>query len=333
MKSHTMSPLVSVIIPNYNHERFLAERLNSILGQTFQDFELIILDDASKDNSARVIQEIIAQHPHRLVQNRVNSGCPCAQWIQGILMAKGRYIWIAESDDTCETSFLDQMVTSLQNGGVLSYCRTKAIDSKGNPISGQQFWPDTFDSTRWKSSFLLSSRNLCRNFMARGNVIANASSVVFLKPTSDVLKKLAEATRGTRFTGDWLFWCHFLMLTPGLVSFESRELSGFRFHDQTTRKVESLGSVNRSKERQRFFEYSCAVKSILRVTRPWPRGYWLQLAARGYWDWIFSEYLFRFQPKPHEKLFITALHGPLRLGLYLRLLSSRSRQFRYWGSF
>jgi glycosyltransferase involved in cell wall biosynthesis len=332
MKSHTMNPLVSIILPNYNHGRFLAERLESILGQTFQDFELIILDDASEDNSVEVIQETIAELPHRLVLNKANSGCPCAQWIQGILMAKGRYLWIAESDDACETTFLSKMVSSLQNGTVLAYCRTKAIDREGNSISGQRFWPDTFDSNQWKSPFSLSSRNLCRDYMVRGNIIANASSVVFQKPTKIVLEQLANATKGTRFTGDWLFWCHFLMLTGGMVHFDSTELSSFRFHDQTTRNIDGPGGVNRSKERQRFAEYSRAVNLILKVTRPWPRFHWLHLAASGRWDWIFSEYLFRFQPKPHEKIFIVAMHGPLRLGLYVRLLTSKRKQFRYWSS-
>ena len=57
-----MSPLVSVIIPSYNHEKFLKERIDSVLNQTFQDFELIILDDLSPDNSREIIESYRA-HP------------------------------------------------------------------------------------------------------------------------------------------------------------------------------------------------------------------------------------------------------------------------------
>ncbi len=55
MKSYTDNPLVSVIVPNYNHSKYLSERLSSIINQTFQDFELIILDDASTDDSLEII--------------------------------------------------------------------------------------------------------------------------------------------------------------------------------------------------------------------------------------------------------------------------------------
>jgi glycosyltransferase involved in cell wall biosynthesis len=57
MKEIMNNPLVSVIIPNYNHARFLDERIQSILNQTYQNFEVIILDDKSSDNSVEVINK------------------------------------------------------------------------------------------------------------------------------------------------------------------------------------------------------------------------------------------------------------------------------------
>ena len=52
-----MTPIVSVVIPNYNYARYLDERINSILNQTFSDFEIILLDDASTDNSIEIIDK------------------------------------------------------------------------------------------------------------------------------------------------------------------------------------------------------------------------------------------------------------------------------------
>ena len=69
-----------------------------------------MLDDASRDDSLAVIWERLRAHPHRLVCNAVNSGQPCSQWLKGMDMATGRYIWIAESDDTCSPLFLERMV-------------------------------------------------------------------------------------------------------------------------------------------------------------------------------------------------------------------------------
>jgi glycosyltransferase involved in cell wall biosynthesis len=319
------TPLVSVIVPNFNHAPFLGERLRSILSQTFQNFELIVLDDASPDDSLAVIQEQLKDHPYQLLVNASNSGQPCSQWLAGIWKASGRYIWIAESDDTCSPFFLERLVAYLDQGSVLAYCRTTSIDASGTPILDQTFWPDAVDPDRWQSSFTIRAADLCRDFMDRGNVIANASAVVFCKPDEALLQVLGPLTAGRRCTGDWLFWAHYLMRMGGSVSFEAEALSCFRNHDQSTRTIES-----RRRERLRFAEYSSAIASVLRINRPWPRCRWHAVATSGGWDWILYEYLWRYKPSRAEKLWISILHGPLRLGIYARLLQSQVLRRRYW---
>src|SRR6187431_17527 len=98
-----MLPKVSVIIPNYNHADFLMQRIVSILNQTYQDFELIILDDCSSDKSREIIEHY-RTHPKvsHIVYNAENSGSTFKQWKLGLDYAKGDWIWIAESDDYCE---------------------------------------------------------------------------------------------------------------------------------------------------------------------------------------------------------------------------------------
>ena len=76
-------PLVSVVVPNYNHARFLPERFLSIRSQTFKDYELIVLDDASSDHSLEVIRNELSDLPHTLMTNDRNSGSPCSQWLKG----------------------------------------------------------------------------------------------------------------------------------------------------------------------------------------------------------------------------------------------------------
>ncbi|MCT0206793.1 glycosyltransferase family 2 protein [Synechococcus sp. CS-1332] len=324
MKRSDQAPLVSVIVPNYNHGAFLAERLQSILSQSFQDFELIVLDDASGDDSPTVIRQQLSQHPHRLVCNALNSGQPCSQWLSGMEMATGRYIWIAESDDTCSPVFLERMVSRLEGGSVLSYCRTTSIDATGDPITPQSFWPDQVDPDRWQHSFTIAAVDFCRTYMARGNVIANASGVVFRQPDRALLRALRLRTAGRRCTGDWLFWTDYLMRMGGTVSFDNEAHSGFRCHDRSTRST-----VSRSQEKLRFAEYSSTITSVLQMTRPRPGGHWHDVATSGGWDWILYEYLWRYQPSLAEKLLIRILRGPLRLGLYLRLLQSPLLRRRY----
>ena len=107
-------PLVSVIVPNYNHAPFLRLRLDSIFNQTFQDFEVIILDDCSTDNSKEIIEEY-RNRPQvsHVVYNETNSGSPFKQWAKGFDLAQGEYIWIAESDDWAELAFLEVFISVL----------------------------------------------------------------------------------------------------------------------------------------------------------------------------------------------------------------------------
>lgn len=116
------TPLVSVIVPNYNHARFLDERMESILGQTFQNFEVIILDDLSTDNSREVIEKY-RNDPHvsQIVYNEQNSGSPFKQWNKGFRLAKGKLVWIAESDDSCEPTMLERLVRCFEQHPDLSY--------------------------------------------------------------------------------------------------------------------------------------------------------------------------------------------------------------------
>ncbi|HVB58282.1 MAG TPA: glycosyltransferase family 2 protein, partial [Candidatus Acidoferrales bacterium] len=92
-------PTVSVIVPNYNHARFLRKRIDSVLQQTFQDFELILLDDCSTDDSRSILSSYAGDPRIRIEFNDANSGSTFKQWNKGVRLARGKYVWIAESDD------------------------------------------------------------------------------------------------------------------------------------------------------------------------------------------------------------------------------------------
>src|SRR6185312_2167115 len=118
-------PIVSVIVPNYNHAKFLDQRIDSIINQTYQQFELIILDDCSTDNSREIIEQY-RMHPKvsKIVFNEVNSGSPFEQWEKGIGLATGEYIWIAESDDYADERFIESLMAliKIEPETGLAYC-------------------------------------------------------------------------------------------------------------------------------------------------------------------------------------------------------------------
>ena len=116
-------PLVSVVVPNYNYKRYLNLRIQSILQQTYQNIELILLDDASTDGSEEVLSDYQghAKVSHILL-NEHNTGNPFKQWFKGMQLAKGKYIWIAEADDLCELTFLEKVVPLMEKYQQAAVC-------------------------------------------------------------------------------------------------------------------------------------------------------------------------------------------------------------------
>lgn len=190
-------PKVSVIIPNYNHAAFLAQRIDSVLNQTYTDFELIILDDCSADSSSAVIAEY-RSHPKlaHLHFNKKNSGSPFAQWIKGIELAAGEYIWIAESDDWCEPHFLEKMMVYAERFPTTSLLYSDTILVEDQVAAT---W-----KPRLKDDFqFFADRQLLKQKLFNALQINNASAVVFKR--NEALKHLTGLAQYKKH-GDYFFW-------------------------------------------------------------------------------------------------------------------------------
>lgn len=227
-------PEVSVIIPNYNHASFLRQRIDSVLNQTYQDFEVIILDDCSTDNS-RVIIEAYRTHPKvsHVIYNHSNSGSTFKQWNKGAKLAKGNYIWIAESDDFCENSFLEVAVFNLtKNNCDLFYCMSKQVDSAGQILNNLEWWYKDLHKNRWKSSYISTSSEELRNYLIKKNTIVNASAVVFRK--NELVNGFLSNIVDFKYCGDWLFWLQYLHKSSK-ISYSQKTINYFRTHSNTTR--------------------------------------------------------------------------------------------------
>jgi len=321
-KTAVATPTVSVIVPNYNHACFLPERFASIRSQTMQDYELIVLDDASSDDSLAVIRRELAGVPHQLILNERNSGSPCSQWLKGIQHARGRYIWIAESDDSCSSCFLSTMLEYMDQGAVLSYCRSSTIDTFGEDVSNSSFyWPDAFDSKLWKTSFSLSSAQFCNDFLSRANVIPNASAVLFHRDLATSCMSIQATLNKLLFAGDWVFWYHYLSNTnDGRVRYTPNQHSWFRSHPGTTRAISS----DKARSRRHINEFCQIVTLIIRqqpeqLSTRWRRRIF---TPDWDWDWILVEYINRIRPSTLELLTGKYLHGPLRYSLLFRIICS-----------
>lgn len=228
-------PKVSVIVPNYNHAPYLRQRIDSILNQTYQDFELILLDDCSTDNSFEVLESYRANpHVMHIVYNEHNSGSTFCQWDKGIELAKGEWIWIAESDDWADPKFLEIMlnaVSSYPNCGLV-YCSSRLIDAAGNVTYSN----DLSDSEQIN---VFDGLGFINQKLSLHNNIWNASMMMFRKslyPNSEKRKFFENM----RYCWDWL--CYVMLSEQSDVLRVDKVLNNFRQHDgNVSRRAEKEG--------------------------------------------------------------------------------------------
>ena len=226
---------VSAIIPNYNYANYIIERIDSILMQTYPIYELIILDDCSKDNSVEVInkkiEKIKEEYPELKVSfivNEVNSGgCVFKQWKKGFDIATGDFIWIAEADDSAENNFVEELIKPFDDEDVvLSYCESARIDGENNLITLSSY--DLYDMCRtgeWKKSYIWSGDEENIYHLSVTNTILNVSSVMWRKADySEVFEKAGDF----RVAGDW--YIYYNILRGKKISWNAKPLNYYRKH-------------------------------------------------------------------------------------------------------
>ena len=113
MPTFQLYPAISVIIPMYNAERYVADCLNSLLAQTFQNFEVIIVDDCSTDSSCAVVESFVERFNGRLTltHTETNSGTCAIPRNVGLPFSRGEYIFFADADDLFTKTALEEMYT------------------------------------------------------------------------------------------------------------------------------------------------------------------------------------------------------------------------------
>ena len=179
------SPKISVVIPNYNHGNHLKQRIDTVLNQTYNNIEVIILDDCSTDNSREIIK-VYDRHPlvKHIIFNDLNTGNPFKQWKKGIELSSGEWIWLAESDDYADERFLQIMISALDNhtNVGLVYCDSNIVS---NDVVAEKTFATLknkkFKTNRWSKNYCNSGINEIENFLLPGRTINNTSAVLFNK--------------------------------------------------------------------------------------------------------------------------------------------------------
>ena len=133
--SNHEQPLVSVVMPVHNAESFLKQAIDSVLNQTYQNIELIMVDDCSKDASLRIMSEYAEQDSRvQVIRSDRNRGVACARNI-GIQAAKGDYVAFLDSDDVWLPEKLEKQLRLLRDQNAeISYCSVDFVDEKNQKL-------------------------------------------------------------------------------------------------------------------------------------------------------------------------------------------------------
>ena len=225
-------PKVSIIIPNFNHARYLEQRLRSVLDQTYSAFEVLFLDDASTDNSLEVLAQFESDPRLRTYHNETNSGSPYIQWNRGVSLAQGEYVWIAESDDYAAPALLERLVSVLDAHPEvgLAYCQSQRVAEDGAPMGLALDLVQDLGPEHWGRDFVRSGRDECAEYLVARNTIPNASAVVFRRAIYTAAGAVDETMR---LAGDWLHYARMLKISD--IAFVAEPLNHFRAHPASTR--------------------------------------------------------------------------------------------------
>ncbi len=246
---------ISVVVPNYNYERYLEQRLYSILSQQVKIYELILLDDCSTDHSRKKIDDLVSKLSSYVsiqkVYNEKNSGSAFKQWEKGFELAKGDYVWIAEADDFCDAHMLKNLVQPIlhEDDVVISYCDTAYIDALGKMILPSiRSEIDIQKTGHWNDSYVNDGLDEIKHYSFLNCTIANVSSTLIKK---DDYHKYFELSGQFKQAGDWLFYVN--VMQHGKVAFCAKTLNYYRVHGNNVSSVTKKDA--HLKEIKRIHEY------------------------------------------------------------------------------
>jgi glycosyltransferase involved in cell wall biosynthesis len=254
-------PSISVVVPNFNYAHCLRDRLNTIFNQTHPVEEIIILDDASTDDSIAVI-EATAEERNRdvtLIVNELNSGSVFAQWAKGAEMATGEFVWIAEADDLSEPPFLSRLISLMRADSSIrfGFCDSRSIDAGGAQVyASYKPYFSTLEPNALTRAEVSNGKEFIDRFLSIKNTILNVSSVVWRRDA--LLSALGSCCKDLpqyRMAGDWRLYLECLAATNAKIAYVADPLNVHRRHVQ---------SVTHTLKTQKHVEEIAAVHTLIR---------------------------------------------------------------------
>jgi teichuronic acid biosynthesis glycosyltransferase TuaG len=218
-------PLVTILTTCYNHEKFIGKAIESVINQSFQDWEMIILDDYSKDNSRNIIKDYAHKNDkikYVFDNKNLDQGARFNTYLHKI---DSKYIAFLDSDDYMKPNRLKEQVKILENNPEIGVCHSdgKVVDSRIK-IDGKDLWQKQSDTLLF-SEIHRNPKNKSGNIfkeLLNGNFIFFSSTIV----RTHLIKNVKFKT--IRLGIDWLFWLQLSKKTK--FHYMQNPLTYYRIH-------------------------------------------------------------------------------------------------------
>jgi len=224
--------LISVIVTNYNHAKYLPQRMESLLKQTYPKLEIIIIDNCSTDNSREVL-DIYKYEPHiKVVYMEKNIGNINTSNM-GVDLSKGKFFIFAEADDYSDPQEIELLYKAMagnENIGA-AFCRSNMVDSEGRKFGEDVDYRDK-PFKEYCSKDTLIPGDLAQHWFLYSCIIPNFSAVLFRRKYYDLAGRM---THDFKTCADWDFW--FRMSGCCDLYYLVKPLNYFRRHAQTTGNI------------------------------------------------------------------------------------------------
>jgi glycosyltransferase involved in cell wall biosynthesis len=216
-------PLVSVVIPSYNHEKYIKGTIFSVISSTLQDFEIIVVDDGSRDRSVELIQEIRDPRLRLLVQPNVGAHKAINQ---GVRVARAPWVAILNSDDRCHPNRLESHLRiHVANPDLeASASRVRYISEDGSPVPNDGYFISIYDRLKRIHS---SSGSLLASLLVANHLITTSTLFISRKSFEDIGGFIP-----LRYNHDWFMYL--TLAQRGRFRILEEELVDYRRHSANT---------------------------------------------------------------------------------------------------
>ena len=159
-----MNSLISVITPTYNCEKYIVETINSVIAQTYQNWEMIIVDDCSFDNTIKLVEKMVLEDSRiKLFKQEENLGAAQAR-NRALMEAKGKYIAYLDADDIWNKDKLEKQLSYMESNNYSFSCTSyEVIDDDGNALDKYVYMKSEMDYKGFLTNNLLQTVGIMAN--------------------------------------------------------------------------------------------------------------------------------------------------------------------------